>query len=383
MLASIDRLFEQVQETAYYNILGPLLMSMYNQMLKSQLARVGVDIIQFDLTAGMPELKDMDPSVHLARLSAVYESMPDPAQAAVLAGDLPNLRITEGAEEFCHAFDALIAQFGHLSDSGNDLTAVPWRENPGMILSLIADYACREGAMDGQIRLTDLKIHGPRKIFFTVIYRRARQFRLFREQISSIYTYAYGLFRVYFLALGRKMATHGLVDLPEDVFFLTRPELQDVVLGIPNDFRELIRQRKEEINRCRDVVLPTVIYGDEQPPLEPATGERFTGTPTSRGYYTGPARVVQGISDFHKVCEGDVLVVPFSDVSWTPLFARAGAVVAESGGMLSHSSIIAREYNIPAVVSVSGATRLRDGVLLSVDGYRGIVILHQEYTDQN
>ena len=185
--------------------------------------------------------------------------------------------------------------------------------------------------MNGRVRLDDLKISGPRRIFFEVIYRRARQFRLFREQISSIYTYTYGLFRVYFLALGRKMFANGLVDLPEDVFFLTRPELQDVVQGIPKDYCELIRQRKEEIEHCRDVVLPTVIYGDEPPPLEPATGERFTGTPTSRGYYTGPARIVQGISDFNKVCEGDVLVVPFSDVSWTPLFARAGAVVAEFG----------------------------------------------------
>jgi phosphoenolpyruvate synthase/pyruvate phosphate dikinase len=379
LLASINRLFHQVQQTAYYNILGPLLMSMYNQMLKSQLARVGVDIIQFDLTAGMPELADMDPSVHVARLCAVYESLPEPARAAVIAGDLQTLHVAQGAEGFCQAFDEFIARFGHLSDSGNDFTAVPWRENPGMILSLIAEFSSRESAKDERVQLKDLKIRGPRRMFFDLIYRRARQFRLLREQISSIYTYAYGLFRIYYLALGRKMSANGWMDLPDDVFFLTHAELQDIVLDVPKDYRELIRQRKEEIERCRDVILPTVIYGDEPPPLEPATGQRFDGTPTSRGYYTGPARIVQGISDFHKVREGDILVVPFSDVSWTPLFARAGAVVAESGGMLSHSSIIAREYNIPAVVSVSGATRIRDGVLLSVDGYRGTVILHQDH----
>jgi phosphohistidine swiveling domain-containing protein len=383
LLASIDRLFDHVQEAAYYNILGPLLMAMYNQMLKSQLARVGIDIIQFDLTADMPELADMDPSVHLARLAAIYQSLPDPARSAVIADDFHNLRIAPGADEFCLAFDTLIARFGHLSDSGNDFSAVPWREKPEMILRLIAEYSSHEGAKDGRVRLKDLKIHAPLSIFFEVIYRRARQFRLFREQISSIYTYAYGLFRVYYLALGRKISSNGWVDRPEDVFFLTRSEVRDAVLGIPKEYRVLVRQRKEEIERCRDVVLPTVIYGDEPPPLEPARGERYTGTPSSRGYHTGPARVVQGISDFHKVCEGDVLVVPFSDVSWTPLFARAGAVVAESGGMLSHSSIIAREYNIPAVVSVSGATRLSDGVLLTVDGYRGIVIVHQDNPDSN
>jgi phosphohistidine swiveling domain-containing protein len=68
-----------------------------------------------------------------------------------------------------------------------------------------------------------------------------------------------------------------------------------------------------------------------------------------------------------------VLVVPFADVSWTPLFARAGAVVSESGGMLSHASIIAREYGIPAVVSVQGACSMADGTMVSVDAFQGTV----------
>jgi pyruvate,water dikinase len=77
----------------------------------------------------------------------------------------------------------------------------------------------------------------------------------------------------------------------------------------------------------------------------------------------------------NRVQEGDVLVIPYSDVSWTPLFAKAGAVVAEAGGILSHSSIIAREYGIPAVVAVPGACQLADGTQLTVDGNNGQVIL--------
>jgi pyruvate,water dikinase len=71
-----------------------------------------------------------------------------------------------------------------------------------------------------------------------------------------------------------------------------------------------------------------------------------------------------------------VLVIPYSDVGWTPLFTKAGAVIAESGGMLSHSSIIAREYGIPAVVSVPSACQIAEETLVTVDGYRGRVILH-------
>ena len=87
---------------------------------------------------------------------------------------------------------------------------------------------------------------------------------------------------------------------------------------------------------------------------------------------------MRGIKDFKKVKRGDVLVIPYSDVGWTPLFARAGAVVAESGGLLSHSSIVAREYNIPAVVSVAGATQMQDKTLVTVNGHNGEILIHHE-----
>jgi phosphohistidine swiveling domain-containing protein len=85
---------------------------------------------------------------------------------------------------------------------------------------------------------------------------------------------------------------------------------------------------------------------------------------------------VHGLRDFDKLQPGDVLVIPFSDVGWTPLFTKAGAVIAESGGILSHSSIVAREYNIPAVVSVPGACQLADDTIVTVDGYRGEIVIH-------
>jgi pyruvate,water dikinase len=72
-----------------------------------------------------------------------------------------------------------------------------------------------------------------------------------------------------------------------------------------------------------------------------------------------------------------VLVIPYSDVSWTPLFAKAGAVISESGGILSHCSIIAREYGIPAVVAVEGVTRIADNTRVIIDGYTGLIQIIQ------
>jgi pyruvate,water dikinase len=140
---------------------------------------------------------------------------------------------------------------------------------------------------------------------------------------------------------------------------------------------EAIAVRKRELQECREMTLPSIIYGDQQPPLMNHCGSRLKGTPTSRGYYRGAVKVVRGIRDFDKVEAGSVLVIPYSDVGWTPLFTKAGALIAESGGMLSHSSIIAREYNIPAVVSVSGACQLKDNTVVSVDGYLGEILIHQ------
>jgi phosphohistidine swiveling domain-containing protein len=95
---------------------------------------------------------------------------------------------------------------------------------------------------------------------------------------------------------------------------------------------------------------------------------------TSSGRHTGRAVKIASISQSPDLQDGDVIVVPYSDVAWTPLFSRAGAIVAESGGFLSHTSIVAREYGIPAVVSVSSAMHaIPQGALVEVDGFTGIV----------
>ncbi|MDF5754391.1 PEP/pyruvate-binding domain-containing protein [Spongiactinospora sp. TRM90649] len=100
----------------------------------------------------------------------------------------------------------------------------------------------------------------------------------------------------------------------------------------------------------------------------------LTGTPGSRGTATGAARIVRGPRDFARVRAGDILVCPFTDPAWTPLLGLAAGVVTETGGVLSHAAIVAREYGIPAVLGVPAATnRLGDGAVVIVDGAAGTV----------
>ncbi|NWG34142.1 MAG: hypothetical protein HXY42_06840 [Chloroflexi bacterium] len=378
LLAAVDRHYELMREVAYYNVIGPLLMGMYNNMLKAQLGKRGVEFGNFDLMEGMDEIAEYDPATHLRRLHAQFCALPPEVQEKMRSVSYAEFQRMTEAGDFPQKLAQLIEEFGHLSDNGNDFSAVPWREQPEMILRLVMDFAPKreEGK---KVRLSDLKSSGRLSRAFQFFYKRAREFRLLREQVSGLYTHGYGLFRYYFLALGRQFVRRGLMDASEDIFYLTFSQVRDLVNEKQpiEDLRGEIARHKADMERYRDILIPTVIYGDEIPPVREPNMDVMSGIATSIGHYTGKVKVVKGIQDFQKVKHGDVLVVPYSDVGWTPLFARAGAVVAESGGLLSHSSIVAREYNIPAVVSVEGATLLPDETIVTVDGHKGEVLIHK------
>ena len=245
-----------------------------------------------------------------------------------------------------------------------------------------------EGQTPGKakkIRFTDLKLNQWKRLWLKSSYQRARKAHYQREVVSSVYTYGYGLFRELFLDLGRRLAQQGVLETREDIFFLTwdevRERVQSGATGTSEkgsgEVRQSIEQRQREMTLRKDQVYPDVIYGDKLPPvIETKEMERvLRGVPGSSGYYRGPVKVIRSLQDFDILEDGDVLVIPYSDVSWTPLFARAGAVIAESGGMLSHSSIVAREYNLPCVVSVPQACSLPDQAVVAVDGYKGEIYL--------
>ena len=110
-----------------------------------------------------------------------------------------------------------------------------------------------------------------------------------------------------------------------------------------------------------------------------STDKSFKGVPASPGQYTGPVRVILDEDEFNKLQPGDVLVCPTTQPPWSVLFPSVGALITDSGGILSHPAIIAREYHIPAVVATGKATSvLRDGQIVTVDGDLGIIELVSE-----
>lgn len=381
LVRRIEHLFALNGETAYYNIIIPLSMHIYNAILRGQLKKIGVDPTGLDMQQGTPDFIKFNPAHRLEVLNRLYQTLQPDLQTKISTATYAQVMADERLEAFRGELAGLMQRFGHLCDNGNDFSTVPWRENGDTILQLITGYQPRkEEPGNGKVHLEALRLPFGQGWMFRRLYRRARQFMLYREQISYLYSYGYGLFRPHFLAVGEYFRRQGWIDQPEDIFYLDWPVIRKAVeqgdAGV--NLRASVEGHRQAMEKVRGAALPAIIYGDQPPPVESLAVRRLSGTPTSRGYCTGRSKVVNGIEDFGKVTEGDVLVIPYSEVGWTPLFARAAGVIAEAGGMLSHSSIIAREYGIPAVVSVPHAMQLTDGLLVSIDGYKGEIIVHEE-----
>ena len=226
---------------------------------------------------------------------------------------------------------------------------------------------------------------------------------------NEFYTVSVPLALTRYAALdaGRRLAASGTLRTADDVFFLRIDELAEALRSKEDRYGQLIDERSAQLAAV-GAFEPPPTYGQEppQPPLdifppetrrvmegllyatekvfEPElsnsraeTGAReLKGIAAARGSYSGPARVITGEEQFERLQPGDVLVCPITSPVWSILFAKVGALVTDSGGVLSHPAIIAREYGIPAVVATGNATQIiSDGQQVVVDGNRGIVQL--------
>jgi rifampicin phosphotransferase len=194
------------------------------------------------------------------------------------------------------------------------------------------------------------------------------------------------------LEFGRRLAEAGTLETMEDVFYLTGEELLEG--GAAASLQARAKERRAEMGHFRRVTPPPML--GTMPPFELADGgpilraimkadgtapagsngslHGLKGQPGSPGVARGTARVIGTLAEAGKLQPGDVLVARMTLPPWTPLFATAAAVVTDTGGVLSHCAVVAREYGIPAVVGTGKATKtFHDGQLLEVDGEAGIV----------
>jgi phosphohistidine swiveling domain-containing protein len=327
-------------------------------------------------------------------LTAVLLAAPSTRVADQLDRDEPLTGVDEAVwKEWSTRLRAHLDRYGHSVYNLDFANPVP-ADHPAPLLDTLRFYLGNGGAdpherqrasaarRDTQTDAVLARLDPLRRRAFTRLLRWAQASAPVREDALADIGLAWPQLRRMLRELGRRLTAAGVIDRVDDVFWLRRDEilgdrgarLADVV----DDRKALWRGRQKA---TPPQMLPLGTWMDSFDSWMPAastnhSGMVLTGTGASAGQVTASARVLAGPQDFGRMQGGDVLVASITTPAWTSLFAMASAVVTDVGGPLSHSSIVAREYGIPAVLGTGVATRrIVDGARVHVDGDAGTVTL--------
>ncbi|MHC4545950.1 MAG: PEP-utilizing enzyme, partial [Planctomycetota bacterium] len=354
------------------------------------------------LLAGAGDMDDAVAGLDLWRLAVAADAAPQVRDLILSDADWseiePKLSKMDSGKEFLKTWNDFMDRHGHHCRAELELYNPRWAETPDYILKLVRNYISQIGKTD-PIRNFDNLTRGRRqleqqcrkkltnplkRIIFNHLLLRSQQGSVFRENVKSeVIKFVVSLRRM-LLELGKKLADKGVLKNQDDIFFLRLAELEPVARDkVDFDIHRVIKDRRTEYDRNSLISPPDVIFGkfdpDKYVPESIDTDvETLTGMPVSPGVITGKARVILRADADQQVLAGEILVAPFTDPGWTPYFVTAAAIVMDQGGILSHGSIVAREYGIPAVVNVgSGTEIIKTGQTIEVDGNQGIVKILQ------
>ena len=315
--------------------------------------------------------------------------------------------------EFAARFQKHLDRFGHNIFQLDFAEPLPG-DHPEMMLETIKMYLRGEGRdpherqkaseqkriQTAEIMLNRLK--GIKLWAFRKALNWGQSMAEVREDALAEIGLAYPLIRAMLGELGRRFAAAGAIQEPEDIYWLEKAEVGDCVSRLEREetldsLSGRVEERKAFNARASRSAPPPMMPMKKRimgfkteifvaPAEEAQVGAVLKGVAASAGKVTGPARILRGPEDFDQMRPGDVLVAGTTTPAWTPLFAMASAVVTDIGGPLSHGSIVAREYGIPAVMGTGVATkRIHSGQSITVDGTKGEVILQtaeEEATEQ-
>jgi pyruvate,water dikinase len=335
------------------------------------------------------------------------------ARSNGFADAILNSRVRDGAVdigshpaagEFQERWKAFLETYGWRSDVFMEPGHASWREDPSSALTQLKGFLRKDDSEDPFIshrrqaeerdrKVAEFEARLPAEVKpqFRGMLALAQQYVPIAEDHNFTIDQKFTMVvRHAALELGKKLVADGLVKDPEDVFYLVADEIEAIGNGGKGDgLANLVRQRRHDRVRQGSLNPPPAIGtpppADMAPPplitkffgfgvVQTGDPKVVSGYPCSSGVVTGIARVVMTLDQADKVGPGDILVCPMTMPAWTPLFGVVAAVVADSGGPLSHCAIVAREYEIPCVAgTLVGTSTIRDGARVRVDGGTGTV----------
>jgi phosphohistidine swiveling domain-containing protein len=315
-------------------------------------------------------------------------------------GVLPLLRRTREASGFVEQLDAFLATFGHRAIKEFELRSPRWEEDPAPVLGMVRNCLLMESdpaeherkvaqrraelehLIEEKLAVRPLeRALGLRRRLIRYVADRVKYFATMRENSRFYWIMGVYITRKKILRLEARLIAEGRLKCRDDIFFLEWGEIEKLeggALGWPN-VEERIAERRREHVRLSKITPPKTIGMELAAPAVPAEpraadGTVLRGQTASPGRCEGVARVILDPTLDLELKPGEILVAPYTDPAWTPLFLTAGAAVVEVGSFLSHAGTVAREYGLPCVVDVPECTtRIRSGDRLLVDGDAGLV----------
>lgn len=343
-----------------------------------------------DVESSKPALKLYDLAMVARKHAAVRKVLERGDTAEVIAAlAAPPDR---GWEAFADEFDEFIHRYGFRVQGEADPMVADWGENPTFVISQVRSMmalkpaespaAHQKAAAAARVKLEKAvrsTLSPAVRPAFDDALVQAQRFTAMRELTKAVWVLATRRLRPPLLATADGLVAAGHLKKADDMQYLTHAEVDSLVKGKPVDgIAAALTSRKKQHKLAHDYSLPDAWVGEVVPAKrgKVVAATSLSGLGVSAGVATGRARIVLNTeAAFEREIEsGDILVAPFTDTPWTPLFIPAAAVVVETGGMLSHAATVAREFGIPCVVLVHDATRvIGDGDTVTVDGAAGTV----------
>ncbi|NYB73619.1 phosphoenolpyruvate synthase [Sedimentibacter hydroxybenzoicus DSM 7310] len=398
-----DFILEDMDDTYKDIVLGGYSVGMVGFFASDWIAKnikkcLGEDNVTDILSQSLPNNVTAEMGLELLDVADVFRQYPAVLTYLQSANDedfFEELDKLDGGKVVSESLQNYLKKYGVRCPGEIDITRIRWAEKPTMLIPMIINniknfkpgshytifeqkrleaeqkeqeiISRLEKLPDGRKKAEKMK----KKIS---VFRNFIGFREYPKYALMQHFYAYKQ------ALKKEAAMlvqKNLIQEPEDIYYLTFGELRNVVSLNQLDY-SIVEERKREYEVYEKLTPPRVMTSDG----EIITGEYDTGNipqgaligvPVSSGVIEGRARIVLNLEDA-DIEEGDILVTAFTDPSWTPLFVSIKGLITEVGGMMTHGAVVAREYGLPAVVSVENATKLiKDGQKVRINGTKGYV----------
>jgi pyruvate,water dikinase len=311
------------------------------------------------------------------------------------------LQVRPEAQPFLDKFEAFLQRHGYRCPNDAELHNPRWAEQPKQVVEMLKNYGRmdesanplalehqRQQEREETTKRLRAQINPLRRPLFNWLLKQAQNKTRLRDNNRSYVAKFLLPMRLLLVEFGRRWADRGWLADPDDIFFLTLYEIGDII-SAENPFVQgfnlstTTAARRIAFDYWHTISAPTALGPGGVPLPDPQpTGTYLQGLPACTGRIRGTARLIESINEAATLVPGEILVTRCTDPGWTPIFPLASGLVLETGGLLSHGAIIAREYGVPAVINVPGAlSHIKSGQTIEVDGANGRIYLDLSESD--